>query len=616
MVRGPRRFTAAKRPPYAGLPAASIKDWLLNPQQQPKKKTELDLALVQCREAFLPVLAVSLFANLLLFVAPLYVLQIVDRVLAIKSVDTLLVLTGLAIALAFLLAFFEFVRARLLVRASVKFDMLVDAPIFRAVALMATRQPGVAGAQALRDLDRLRGFINSSTAFVLCDAVWVPLFLVLAFAFNAWVGVVGVAGAIAVLALAIANDLRSKKSLGDASRLTLRVDGFVGSSLRNSDALEAMGMLPALLQRWRTGHVAALKLQADAGDRSGTLNAALRFARYVTLLLALSIGAYLAIRNDLSAGGVLAATMVVGFALAPIEAAVAQWPHLLAARGASERLRALLLAAPPPRPLMQLPRPSGMITLTNVIAGPPNSRTPVIKGINLQFQPGEAVAIIGPSGGGKTSLMRVALGLWPAASGSVRIDGAELGQWDIEALAKYVGYVPQDVELFDGTVAENIARFVSPLDADAIILATRKAGVHDAILALPEGYNTQIGINGASLSGGLKQRLALARALYGDPVLVVMDEPNSNLDADGENALAQAIVTAKQEGRTVIVATHRLQLLAAVDKVLVMNNGSAEAFGPRDEVLARYTRPTVVANNPPVTQQTDDAPPADAAESG
>jgi PrtD family type I secretion system ABC transporter len=584
--------------------------------QQPKKKTELDLALVQCREAFLPVLAVSLFANLLLFVAPLYVLQIVDRVLAIKSVDTLLVLTGLAIALALLLAFFEFVRARLLVRAGVKFDMLVDAPIFRAVALMSSRQPGVAGAQALRDLDRVRSFITSSTAYALCDAVWAPVFLILAFAFNAWVGVIGLAGAIAVLALAITNDARTKKTYGDASRLALKADGFVGSSLRNTDALEAMGMLPAMLHRWRNGHVQALKLQAEAGDRGGTLNAWLRFARYVTLLLAISIGSYLAIRNDLSAGGVLAATMVVGFALGPIELAVSQWPQLLAARGAFERLRSLLHAAPPARPVMQLPRPKGVITLANVIAGPPGARTAVIKGVNLQFQPGEAVALIGPSGGGKTSLMRVALGLWPAASGSVRIDGAELTQWDIEALAKYVGYMPQDIELFDGTVAENIARFADPLEAEAVILAARKAGVHEAILALPEGYNTQIGINGSAISGGLKQRLALARALFGNPVLVVLDEPNSNLDSEGETVLAQAIMIAKQEGRTVVLATHRLQLLAVADKVLVMNNGAAEAFGPRDEVLARYTRPTVVANNPPVEQQIDTPPAADAAERG
>lgn len=593
-------------------------DWLLTPQQQqPKKKTELDLALVQCREAFLPVLAVSLFANLLLFVAPIYVMQIVDRVLAIKSVDTLLVLTGLAIALALLLAFFEFVRTRLMVRASVKFDMLVDAPIFRAVALMATRQPGVAGAQALRDLDRVRSFIGSSTALTLVNAVWVPVFLLLAFAFNAWVGVVGLAGAILIFGLALTSDIRTRRSQNEAGRTALRVDGFMATSLRNADAIEAMGMLPAMLHRWRGGHVQAVRLQAEAGDTAGTLNATIRFVRYTTLLLALAIGAYLGIRNDLSAGGVLAATMVVGFGLAPIEEAVAQWPQLLAARAAFERLRALLLAVPPARPLMQLPRPRGVVSLTNVLAGAPGSRIPVIKGVTVEFNPGETVAVIGPTGGGKTSLLRVVLGLWPAASGAVRIDGADLGQWDVEALAKYVGYMPEDIELFDGTVAENIARFADPLDAEAIILAARKSGLHDAILALPEGYNTQIGINGAALSGGMRQRLALARALYGDPVLVVLDEPNSSLDSEGEQILAQAVVNARNEGRTVIVTTHRLQLLAAVDKVLVMNRGVAEAFGPRDEVLARYTqRPTAVASNPPAAQQNEEAPPADAATSG
>ncbi|GIL40087.1 type I secretion system permease/ATPase [Roseiterribacter gracilis] len=588
----------------------------MNPQQQPKKKTELDEALVKCREAFYPALAVSLFANLLLFIAPLYVMQIVDRVLAIKSVDTLMVLSGLTIVLALLLAFFEFVRARLLVRAGVKFDMLVDAPIFRAVTLMSTRAPGVAGAQALRDLDRVRSFITSSTAFALLDAVWVPVFLALAFAFNAWVGVVGLAGAIAVVAIAITNDMRTKKTFGEANRAALRVDSFVGTSLRNTDALEAMGMLPAMLHRWRAGHVQAVKLQAEIGDRSGTLNAALRFARYATLVLAVAIGTYLSIRNELSSGGVLAAAMVVGFALGPIEAAVAQWPQLLAARAAVERLRALLQAVPAERPVMQLPRPHGVVTLSNVIAGPPGARAAVIKGVNVQFQPGEVVGIIGPSGGGKTSVLRVALGLWPAASGSVRIDGAELGQWDTEALSKYVGYVPQEIELFDGTVAENIARFADPLEAEPIILAARRTGLHEAILALPDGYNTQIGINGAALSGGMRQRLALARAMYGDPVLVILDEPNSSLDAEGENVLVQVVANAKAEGRTVIFTTHRLQLLATADKVLVMNNGMAEAFGPRDEVLARYTRPTVVANNQPVTQQTEDAPPADAAESG
>jgi PrtD family type I secretion system ABC transporter len=300
----------------------------------------------------------------------------------------------------------------------------------------------------------------------------------------------------------------------------------------------------------------------------------------------------------------------MGRALGPVEQAVGQWKGFQSARGAYQRIRSMLLAVPTSRNVMALPRPDGVITVQNVIAAPPGARVPVLKNVTFQLQPGEVVGVIGPSAAGKSTLARVVLGIWPAASGTVRIDGAELSQWEPEDLGQYVGYLPQDVELFDGTISENISRFADPVDSAGVIAAAKKAGVHEMVLLMPEGYNTQIGAGGAALSGGQRQRVGLARALYGNPVLVVLDEPNSNLDAEGENALAQAILAMKQENRTILVITHRLQLLAAVDKVMVMNSGAVEAMGPRDEVLARYTRPTVVANNPQVTQNASSEPPA------
>lgn len=565
-------------------------------QKKPKEElSEIALALRACRDAFVPTVVFSLFINLLMFVVPLYMLQVYDRVITTGSVETLMVLTTVAVVGLAAFGAFEFLRSRLLVRAGVKLNRLLSGRVFSATFKASVgRQGDQSGGQALRDLDSLREFLSGGGLIAFCDAPWVPIFIAVIFMFHPWLGAVALIGAVVIFLLALANELATRKPLGVASGTMVRANNFVGTSLRNAEALEAMGMMSGVMRRWQQNHGQAMAYQATASDRAGAILAASKFVRMLLQMSVLGIGAYLAIQQEITPGVMIAASIVMGRALAPVEMAVGQWRNFSSARNAYDRLRNLLNTVPMERERVSLPAPQGELSIHNLIASPPGVRTAVLKGISFELKPGEAVGLIGPSAAGKSTLARVLVGVWPTAAGSVRLDGAELSQWDREELGPHIGYLPQDIELFEGTVAENIARFSATLDSNKIVEAAQKAGVHEMIVRLPDGYNTQVGSGGQALSGGQRQRVGLARALYGNPALIILDEPNSNLDQDGEMALAETLSRLRDEKRTLLVISHRFSLLKAVDRIIVLKGGSIEADGQRDKVLARFAKPRVV----------------------
>lgn len=553
-------------------------------------KTDLQRALKAARSTFATVGVFSLFINLLMLTAPLYMLQIYDRVLSSKSESTLVMLTIVAGGLLLVLGLLEVVRSRVLVRVGTKLDQQLSNRVFSAIFSYNLKKAGQGSSQSLRDLDTLRQFLTGSGLNAFFDAPWTPLFIAVIFLFHPLLGFVALGGAIAIFILALLNELITRKPLSEANQENVQANKFADASLRNSEVLAAMGMTPGLRQRWADRHENTLALQAVASDRAGTITATSKAFRLMLQVAILGTGAYLAIQQIITPGVMIAASIIMARALAPVEQAIGSWRQFIGARSAYGRLQELLAAIPEQEERMPLPAPEGRLETEKVVATPPGSKQVVLKGVSFALEPGESLGIIGPSAAGKSSLARLLIGVWPPASGHVRLDGADIYDWDHTELGPYLGYLPQDVELFDGTVSENIARFQEP-DPDKVVAAAKKADVHEIILGLPDGYDTLIGNDGASLSGGQRQRVGLARALYGDPRLIVLDEPNANLDSAGETALRQALDTLKAEGRTTVVISHKPSLLSVVDKMLVLKNGQAEQFGERQEVMSRFTRP-------------------------
>jgi PrtD family type I secretion system ABC transporter len=523
-------------------------------------------------------------------------LQVYDRVLSSRNETTLVMLTIIAGGMLLVFGCLELVRSRVLVRIGCRLDRILNTQVFHSVFEQSVKDPSGSHSQALRDLDSLREFMTGSGLIAFCDAPWVPLFIAVVFLFHPLLGLVALVGALIIFLLAIANEVFTRKPLSEASRANVGANTFVTTSLRNAEAVYAMGMLPGVMSRWAKRHQDVIGLQAQASDRAGLILAASKAIRMFLQVAILGTGAYLALRQQITPGTMIAASIIMGRALAPVEAAVGQWRGFVNARTAYQRLKGLLARSSDRHEHMTLPVPKGDLAAERVVVAPPGARNAVIKGVSFELAAGQAMGIIGPSGAGKSTLARALMGVWPAATGAVRLDAADLHDWDKEELGPYLGYLPQDVELFDGTVAENIARFRA-VDSEAVVRAARTAGVHELILRLPDGYDTQIGAGGHALSGGQRQRVALARALYGDVRLVLLDEPNANLDSEGEKALTQAIAKLRAEGRTLVIITHRPQLLSGVDKVLAVDAGQVMAFGPTDEVLARYTRPSIVTQN-------------------
>ncbi|MBL0841443.1 type I secretion system permease/ATPase [Pseudomonas mediterranea] len=550
-------------------------------------RTELESALALCKGSFLSVGFFSFFVNLLMLVPSFYMLQVYDRAVGSASLSTLLMLTLIMLLLMSTMGGLEWVRSRIMVRVSTRLDSLLGQRLFDASFKQALNTGGMnASGQPLSDLSALRQFLTGNGLFAFFDAPWIPIYLGVMFMFHPWYGWMGVLSALLLGALAFVNEKLTRAPLQAANRQQMTATAFISKSLRNAEVVESMGMLASLREHWsRRGHE-VLILQSLASDRGATIAALSRTFRQIVQSLVLGLGAYLTITHQISPGLMIAGSILLGRALAPIDQLIGVWKGFLGARAQYARLHELLVkvAAEPER--MPLPAPEGAIRVEGLSVGAPYARKPIIRGLDFQVAAGEVVGIIGPSGAGKSTLARALLGIWPSQAGSVRLDAADISQWRREELGQYIGYLPQDIELFEGTISQNISRF-GPANAPAVVAAARMAGVHELVLQLPEGYDTVIGANGGGLSGGQRQRVGLARALYGEPRLVVLDEPNSNLDDAGEKMLAEALRKLKQSRATVFVITHRSGMLAHVDKLLVLNQGELSLFGPRDKVLAR-----------------------------
>lgn len=546
----------------------------------------LSAAFRATRPGFATAILFSFFINLLAFVGPLYMLQVYDRVITSRNELTLLFITLLAAYLLIVYALLERFRSAILVRLGMLFNERTRDPLFNAVMRQSVKAPQAGHAQALRDLDNVREFSTGTGFITFFDAPWIPIFVGACFMLHPWFGWAAVGGAITIFVLALLNEIATRGPLNEAAKSSVAANQKISAGIRNIEVAHAMSMVGPLHDRWRREHDNVLGWQAAASDKAGLLVAATKFTRAFLQVVILGLGAYLAIKQEVTPGAMIAASILMTRALAPVEAAVGSWKGFIGARIGYRRIKDLLSASPEPGQKVKLPDPKGQVSFEQVTATPPLAQTRVLFNVSFSVQPGDSVAVIGPSAAGKSSLVKVLVGVWPVLGGAVRMDGAELSHWDAGQIGSSIGYLPQEVELFSGTIAENIARLGEVVD-EAVIAAAQMAGVHDMIQKLPEGYNTLIGDGGAGLSGGQRQRLGLARAMYRLPALIVLDEPNSNLDADGEAALMAALQHLKEHKRTVILVTHKTNILAAVDKVLVLTNGQVQAFGARDEVLPK-----------------------------
>lgn len=556
-------------------------------------KTALDRAMSAVKPAIWTAVVFSFFINILGLTAPLYMMQVYDRVLSSRNISTLVVLTLLIAALYLGSSFLEAIRSKVLIRAGVRFDENISHDAFHAVQRATLASPSAGHVQVLRDVDSVREFLTGAGLISLCDLPWVPIYIITATLLHPWFGVLAVVTIVLSGCLAWANDKLTKDRLNEATRSSIAANTKATTTFRNTEVLQAMGMVGNLRRQWSKSRMASLAQQAAASDRGGVVMAAIKFNRVFVQSFVLGLGAYLAIRREISPGVMIAASIIVGKCIQPVEMAVGNWKGVITMRAAYDRVQTLLRALPEMGSRVQLPAPKGELSVENVLVRAPGRDQLILKGVNFKLPAGQVLGVIGPSAAGKSSLARLLVGVWPPASGAVRLDGAELKHWDPEQLGQHLGYLPQDVELFAGTIAENICRF-GEADDEKIVLAAQMADVHDMIQRLPDGYNTQIGDAGAALSGGQRQRIGLARALYGMPALIVLDEPNASLDSAGEQALMNTILRLKEAGRTVVMVTHKTNALAQCDVILVLQDGAVQAFGPRDEVMARIAGPRVV----------------------
>ena len=558
----------------------------MNQNSKTTKYPELFAALKDVKSYFILAGVFSASINILMLVPVIYMLQVYDRVMSSGSLPTLAMLTLLMAALLIAMGGFEWVRSRILISASNRLEKNLRNRVSQATfknALLSGGRGG--GAQSLSDLSSLRQFLTGNGLFAFFDAPWFPVYVAIMFMFHTWFGVAAIIAGIIMVALAYTNEILTSKQLQEANSLANNVSSQLAGSLRNAEVIAAMGMADDIRSRQEFSSDQVLVLQTEASSKAAIVTNASKSFRVITQSLLLGMGAFLSLQGQISPGMVIAGSLLLGRALAPIDMLVATWKGFSVARAQYARLGELLNAIPAEKETMSLPAPEGNLSAEHVLVVPPGSQIIAVSGVSLQLDAGEVLGIVGPSASGKSSLARALLGIWPTRSGKVRLDGADIAAWDRAELGPHVGYLPQDIELFDGSISENISRF-GELSAEKVVAAAKLSGVHEMVLQLPQGYDTLIGAAGGVLSGGQRQRIGLARAVYGSPKLMVLDEPNSNLDDQGEKELVEAINRIKQMNCTVIVITHRTMVLQCADKILVMKAGQAAAFGPRDKVLA------------------------------
>lgn len=543
------------------------------------------------KKAFSSIVIFSCVINFLYLTPSIYMMQVYDRVITSRSPFTLLFLSILCFGLCALLVFLDYIRSQILIRVNNSLDEFLSKRVFNATFEANLKKADLNMYGGLGDLQQLRSFITGSGLFGFLDAPWIPIYLIVVFMLHPLLGFFALIGALILISLTLINERATKNILNTANNNNQLANMYSSGALRNADAIQSMGMLSSLQKNWYEFQYKVLKHQTIASQRSATISNLSKLTRLIVQSGVLGIGAYLVINNQATPGIMIAASVLVGRALAPVELLISSWKSFDSARFSYVRLLNLLENFPVKLKQISLPAPTGEVSIQNVFITPPNSKLNIIKGLSLDLHPGHVYGLIGPTGSGKSTLAKALVGIWQPYSGKIRLDGAELSQWNLDELGPYIGYLPQDIELFRGTIAENISRFQSA-DSDKIVAAATKAGVHQMILTMPEGYQTQLGDGGNVLSAGQRQRIGLARALYDDPTLIVLDEPNSNLDDEGERALVEAIKIMKELSKTVVVITHRTTILSIIDQLVILKNGAIVISGPTAEILQKMKATT------------------------
>ena len=527
--------------------------------------------------------------NLLLLVPSIYMLEVYDRVLTSRNEFTLLMLSAIIFLLYIIYAALDAIRSHAVIEVSKKIDHELNQRAFTAAFEQNIKVRGGNAGQALNDLTTIRQFVTGQTLYAFFDAPWFPFYLIVIFLFNVWLGIFSTVCVLILIFLGVMNERITHKPLSDANTKSVQSTNVATNNLRQAEVIESMGMLPALRDRWFALHSQFLELQSIASKRAATLSATTKFFRTLMQSFALGFAAFLVLKNELSPGMMIAATILLGKATSPVELVISSWRQWRGTVSAYERLTKLLNDNPPRIVGMNLPRPEGYISFEGVYAGAPGSTKAIIKNISFEVEPGDVLGVIGPSASGKSTLVKVMVGIWPSAPNCARIDGADVFRWNKDELGPALGYMPQDIEVFPGTISENIARFTE-FESEDVIAAAKSAGIHDMVLHMPEGYDTRIGDGGMGLSGGQKQRIALARAFYGKPSIVVLDEPNSNLDDAGEAALIAGIRELQARKAVVVIVTHRMPILQITNKLLLLQDGVNRLFGPTAEVMNKLTQ--------------------------
>jgi len=554
-------------------------------------KNELTSILLTFRKTFIIVALFSYVINMLMLAPAIYMLQIYDRVLSSRNMETLLMVTIMVVFMYIVLASLEWVRSSILIRAGNRMDEMMSSRTFTASFANALNIGSGNASQSFNDLVSVRQFFTGNGLFAFFDAPWAPIYIIVIFMLHPALGILAVISGLLIIFLTFLTEILSKKVLSEANQHHRKATTFAGANFRNAEVIEAMGMLDGVKRYWMPRHLKFMSLQTTASERAAVISSITKFIRISSQSLVYAVGAYYVIKLEMTAGAMIAGSILMGRALAPIEMIMGTWKQFIAARESYAKLGQLFMQYPEHKEKMSLPRPKGRVKLDGLYASPPNSKQFILKNVSFVTEPGDMVAVIGPSGSGKSTLSRILVGVWNPALGSISLDSAELYKWNKKDLGTYIGYLPQDVELLDGTIAENIARF-EEYTSESVIRAAMLAGVHEMILATPEGYDTFIGEGGVVLSGGQRQRIALARAIYGDPVLLVLDEPNSNLDDAGEKHLLESLVKLKSMGKTIFVVTHKTSVLSVVDKIAMLKEGVLHLYGGRNEVLQALQKNT------------------------